>query len=268
MSEMLNEEKVIEVSNGDVTKEYDLVVGYLDPNGVCHDTFTLREMDGTDEEAISKGDVKSNPSRAINVLLARCCLSIGSLTKKDLGVKEWEKIIKSLYVGDQDIMILKLREISVGKEIEVVHKCPNPDCKTELRTFIDIDELDIVPFDGERTIPFTLPNGYKDSKGVVHNKGTMRLPTGYDREILVPLAKKNEGKAKTAMLVRVCTFDDGLIVTDDVMKKLVLKDRNYLQKLLSEHIFGVKLTVDVTCTNCGEEFVGNLNAVNFISARS
>lgn len=263
------ENEAISMTNGEVlnengeTPEYDLEAGYIDENGVCHNTYTLREINGADEEAVSKGDVRSNGSKLVNVLLSRCCLSIGTIKKKDVGIKKWESIIKSLLVGDQDIMLIKLREISIGKEFEVVHKCPS--CGTELRTYFSSDELELIPFSGEREIPFELPSGYKDSRGIVHKLGTMRLSTGLDREILTPLATKNAGKAKTAMLVRLCKFEDGLIVTDDVMKRLVLRDREYLQKLLSDNLFGIEMTVDVECTNCGEEFKGNLNNVtNFI----
>lgn len=247
--------------NGE-TPEYDLEAGYEDEDGVLHKTFTLREINGKDEEAINKGDIKSNTSKAISVLLSRCCLSIGTLTKKDLGPKKWEEIIKGLYVGDQDIMVLKLREISIGSEYETVHTCPH--CGTELKTYFDFSELEIIPFKGERLIPFDLPKGYKDKNGNIHKTGTMRLPVGLDREVLNPLMNKNLGKARTTMFTRLCKFDSGYPVTDDIMSSLVLKDRDYLQNLLDDNLFGVNPKVDITCTNCGEEFTGNLNAINFI----
>ena len=244
------------------TKEYDLEAGYIDENNVTHKTFTLREMNGKDEEAISKNEIRANQSKVISVLLSRCCLSIGTLTKAEVGIKKWEQIIQDLTVGDQDIMFLKLREISVGDEFEVVHKCPN--CGTELRTFIKMDELETVPFSGERTIPFCLPKGYTDKKGNVHREGVMRLPLGKDREILTPLLNKNVAKARTVMLTRLCKFNSGFPITDDVMSSLTYKDRNYLQELTQELLFGIKSTVDVTCVNCGEEFEGNLNPQNFM----
>ena len=252
----------IEVNEDGETEQFELLAGYTDDEGVLHKTFTLREMTGRDEEAISKSDVQQNPSKLVSVLLERCVTSIGTLTRKSVGTEKWKDIIKSLYVGDQDFMLIKLRELSMGGEIEVTHTCPY--CKESLKTILDVSELEVEPFKGERVIQFSLPKGYRDKKGVVHKDGTLRLPTGQDREILTPIARKNVAQASTLMLTRLCKFEDGLYVTEDVMRDLTVRDREYLQKVLQENLFGINLEIDVTCTSCGEEFKGNLNATNFI----
>ena len=248
----------------DDTTVYEMLAGYKDSDGVTHKEFTLREITGKDEEAIHKSDVKNNGSKVVSTLLTRCVTSIGTLTPKSVGRDKWGEVIKSLFVGDQDYMLLQLRKLSVGEEIEVNHVCPNKDCKAKLHTILNVDELEIVPFSGERTIAFELPRGYKDKKGVLHTTGTMRLPTGLDREVLTPLAKTNLAKAETVMLTRLCKFDDGAYVDDDVMSSLSIRDREYLQKLLQEHYFGVKLETEVVCDSCGESFMGTFNASNFI----
>ena len=252
----------IEVNEDGESERFNLLAGYIDKEGNLHTTFTLREMTGRDEEAISKSDVKQNGAKLIAILLERCVLSIGTLTRKSVGGEEWKEIIKKLLVGDQDYMLIKLRELSMGGEIEVTHTCPY--CKESLKTMLDVSELETVPFKGQREIPFSLPKGYRDRKGVLHRDGTLRLPTGQDREILTPLARKNVAQASTLMLTRLCKFEEGLPVTEDVMRDLTVRDREYLQKLLHENLFGINLEIDVTCTSCGEEFKGNLNATNFI----
>lgn len=262
-------EEAVERDIGMVDEEdspvFEMLAGYKDENGVTHKEFTLREMTGKDEEAIHKTDVKNNGSKVVTTLLTRCVTSIGTLTPKSVGGRQkWENIIKSLFTGDQDYMLIQLRKISVGEEVELNHVCPNKDCKAKLNTILTLDELEVIPFDGERVIEFELPRGYKDRKGVKHTTGTMRLPTGLDREILTPLAKTNLAKAETVMLTRLCKFDDGAYVDDDVMSSLSIRDREYLQNLLREHFFGVKLETEVTCDSCGESFIGSFNASNFI----
>lgn len=264
-AELEEEIAASEITRADDDQEdttFDLICGYTDADNVLHKTFTLREINGKDEEALNKGEIKKNPSKAVTLLLTRCVTSIGTVTPKSVGAKKWEDIIKSLYVGDQDFMILMLRKISISDEIEVRHECPH--CKQKLQSFISVDELEIIPFKGEHTINFELPRGYKDKSGVVHKKGTMRLPTGLDREILTPLAKNNEAKANTVMLTRLCKFADGMPISDDVMSDLVLKDREYLTKLLADNTFGLDLSIEITCDSCGETFRGNLNVVNFM----
>lgn len=242
---------------------FNLLAGYVDDEGTLHNTFTLREMTGRDEEAISKSDVRQNPAKAISLLLTRCVTSLGTLTRKEVGPEKWKDIIESLLVGDQDYMFLKLREISIGKEFEVRHKCPK--CKAELVTYVDIDELDIVPFKGERVVSFELPKGYKNKQGKMYRLGKIRLPNGKDREIITPIARKNLAMANTLMLTRLCQFDeDGIYVTEDVMRDLLVRDREYLLNLMQDNVFGVDLSTDVTCTSCGTEFRGNFDAVNFM----
>lgn len=258
-------EQNINMVDEDDSPVFEMLAGYKDENGVVHKEFTLREMTGKDEEAIHKTDVKNNGSKVVTVLLTRCVTRIGTLTPKSVGGRQkWEDIIKSLYTGDQDYMLIQLRKISVGDEVELNHVCPNKDCKAKLHTILTLDELEILPFDGERDIEFELPRGHKDRKGVLHKTGVMRLPTGLDREILTPLAKTNLAKAETTMLTRLCKFDDGAYVDDDVMSSLSIRDREYLQKLLREHFFGVKLETEVICDSCGESFIGSFNASNFI----
>lgn len=252
----------IEVNEDGETEVFEMLAGYVDENGTLHKTFTLREMTGRDEEAISKADMKQNSSKVVSVLLERCVLSVGTITRKEVGGDKWKDIIRNLYVGDQDFILIKLRELSMGGEIEVTHTCPS--CKESMKTFLEVSELDLLPFKGERTVPFEMYKGYRDRKGAVHKTGTMRLPTGLDREILTPLAKKNMAQASTLMLTRLCKFEDEVYVTEDVMRDLTVRDREYLQKLLQDNLFGVNLEVDVTCTNCGEDFKGNLNTTNFM----
>lgn len=252
----------IEVNEDGETERFNLLAGYIDKDGTHHTTFTLREMTGRDEEAISKSDMKQNGAKLISTLLERCVTSIGTLTRKGIGIEAWKEVIKGLLVGDQDYMLIKLRELSMGGEIEVTHTCPY--CKESLKTLLDVSELEIKPFNGQRVVPFSLPKGYRDKKGELHKEGTLRLPTGQDREILTPVARKNVAQASTLMLTRLCKFEDGLYVTEDIMRDLTVRDREYLQKLLQDNLFGINLEIDVTCTNCGEDFKGNLNTTNFI----
>lgn len=246
----------------DEHEEYEMLCGYKDGDGVTHKTYTLREMTGRDEEAISKPEVKQNPTKAINILLSRCVLSIGTLERSAFQSNEWMKIIQSLYSGDQDVILMQLRKLSISDEIEVQHTCPN--CKAKLNTVLSVDELTISPFKGSIVIPFTLSRGYRDKKGELHKEGTMRLANGLDREILTPLAKKNLARANTVLLTRLCKFNDGAYIDEDVMASLTVKDREYLNELLNENAFGYDLSVDVECDQCGETFRGSLNAVNFL----
>lgn len=251
----------ITLADSDEPTEYTMPCGYKDKDGVLHTTYTIREMTGRDEEAIDKPDMQQNPSKAINEILSRVVQSIGSIRRIDCKPDEWKNIIKSLYTGDQDTILMQIRKQSIGSEITAKHRCPN--CKQKLTTIMDIDELETIPFKGETKAHFELPRGYKDKSGNVHREGTIRLATGLDREILTPAARKSLSRGNTLLLTRLCSFDDGLKVDDDVTANLVVRDREYLTEIMNDMAFGYNMQVDITCDQCGEEFTASLSAVNF-----
>jgi hypothetical protein len=244
----------------DVT--FELPAGYIDDEGTLHKTFTLREMTGKDEEAIRKPEVEKNTSKVIYTLLFRCVKSIGTLDRKSLGSEEWGKVINNLLVGDQDYILIKLRGLSIGETIKMNHVCPS--CGVKLETEVDLDELEFTPFQGNRKITFELPRGFRDKDGKLHREGTLRLPTGFDRIILTPLANKNLAKAETTMLTRLMHFNDGAYIDEDIVSNFTVKDRNYLSDLLKDNTFGYSSEIEVTCDSCGQSFTGNLSTSNFI----
>ena len=248
-----------------VTETYDLLQGYRDKEGVVHVEFEVREMTGADEEAISKPDIKSNAGKVIRTILERCCVRIGTYHQKEVKSNKWREMIQELSVGDQDLILMKIREMTLGDEIESRYKCPNPNCKEDIITTIDVNELEVKPFDGLHEIPFELPRGFKDRDGNILRKGKLRHPNGLDREVLDGIMRKNMGQANTLMLSRCITELEGTKVYDELVRSLSIKDRNYLMKLIEKHNFGVDLNIDVECPTCYHSFKASLNATNFLS---
>lgn len=245
-----------------VVRNEPLLAGYVDENGVCHDTFDYREMTGKDEEAISKADVRANGAKLCNVLVERCVLRIGTLDKKEVGQAKWGQIIREMLGGDLDYMVFKIRELSKGTEVEFTHKCPN--CGQKLITVMNTDEFTIKQFGGQREVPFELIRGYKDRKGVVHTEGVMRLPNGYDREIVTPMFRKNPSSAITNLITRCMRFNDGTQVSSQSVQEMSLRDRDILEKIIKENAFGVDTTIEgLICDNCGQDISGELGQSNF-----
>ena len=252
---------VVEVSEDGYVHDVPLLAGYVDENGIHHKTFTYREMNGKDEEAISKADVRQNGAKMVNVLVERCVVAIGTLTKKECGVR-WGTIVREMLGGVLDYMAFKIRELSKGNEVEFQHKCPS--CGTKLTTIVDTEEFNIKPFMGQSAIDFTLARGYKDKKGEVHREGTLRLPNGFDREIVTPLFKKNTSTAMTMLLTRLIAFHDGALVTQDLVNEMTLRDRDILEKIIKENAFGVDSTIDIVCSSCGQDISGEAGQSNFL----
>lgn len=271
-NEMSNVVEQIENENirqmGDIPTDEDGVVrdepllAGIEYEGNMLRTFSYREMNGKDEEAINKSDVRANGAKLVNTLLERTLIDIGGKTRKELGPKAWGELIKSMYGADLDYMAMKVRQLSKGNEITFTHKCPN--CKTTLKTIVGIDEFEIIPFSGLDTVSFELPGrGYKDTKGVVHKTGTLRQVTGLDREIIFPIMKKNMASGTTMLLTRLMSFDDGTPVFNDRVAEMSLRDREYLENLIKENVFGIDSNLEITCDVCGEELTGQVGSSDF-----
>lgn len=244
-----------------VVRDEELLAG-IEYEGRVLKTFSYREMNGRDEEAINKPEVRANGGKLINVLLERTVLDIGGLTKKELGAKKWGELIRSMTGADLDFMAMKVRQISKGDEITFTHKCPN--CKATLKTVVGIDEFECVPFNGLFSYQFELPGrGYKDTKGVIHKTGTLRQVNGLDREIVFPLFKKNNASATTMLLTRLMSFSDDTPVFNDRVAEMSLRDREYLENLIKENVFGINTNIEITCDVCGEDISGQVGTSDF-----
>ena len=249
------------VDEDGVVRDVPLLAG-IEYEGELHKTFSFREMNGKDEEAINKPEVRANGGRLVNVLLERTVIDIGGKTRKELGPKKWGELIRTMLGADLDYMAMKVRQLSKGNDITFTHKCPN--CKATLKTIVGIDEFEIIPFNGLYTYGFELPGrGYKDSKGVIHKVGTLRQANGEDREIVFPLFKKNSASATTMLLTRLMSFDDGTPVFNDRVADMSLRDREYLQDLIKENIFGIDTNLELTCDVCGEDISGQIGSSDF-----
>ena len=251
----------VEVGEDGLVHDEPLLAGYVDENGTLHNTFTYREMNGKDEEAISKADVRQNGAKMVNVLVERCVTQIGTLTKKECGAK-WGTVVRELLGGDLDYMAFKIRELSKGKEVEFIHKCPN--CGTKLTTIVSTDEFQIKPYMGQSAIDFSLVRGYKDGRGELHKDGIIRLPNGFDREIVTPLFKKNPSTAMTMMLTRLIAFNDGALVTQNLVNEMTLRDREILEKIIKENTFGIDTNIEIVCSSCGQDISGEVGQSNFL----
>lgn len=245
-----------------VVRNIPLLAGYIDKDGVLHDTFSYREMTGKDEEAISKNDIRSNGAKLINTLCERCVISIGTIDKKEVGSVEWAKIIRSMCGGDLDYMAFKIRELSKGKEIKFTHTCP--ECKQKLITIVQTDEFEIKPFLGQFEIPFTLNRGLKDGRGEYHKTGYVRLPNGYDREVVTPIIRKNPSTATTTLLAKCVRFDDNVVATVNTLNEMSVRDRDILENIIKENTFGLDTKIEgIVCENCGSDLSGEIGDSNF-----
>ncbi len=99
---------------------------------------------------------------------------------------------------------------------------------------------------------FTLPKGFIDKDGNLHNEGIMRLATAAD-EILPlkdPRVEKNPSYLVIILLSRVITKLGSLsVINPQIIEGLFAEDLYFLQNFYNE-INGQKKRKTVNCPNC------------------
>lgn len=112
--------------------------------------------------------------------------------------------------------------------------------------------------------PFSLPFGYTDSAGQVHQDGTMRLATAYDEiaPLKDPRVQVNTGYLIVILLARVVTrLGDLTDINPKVIESLYAGDLAYLQDLYRRINNVGHNRLAVTCPQCEQGFeveVGNV----------
>ena len=117
---------------------------------------------------------------------------------------------------------------------------------------------------------FTLPKGFVDEAGVLHNRGIMRLATTLDE--IAPLSdarvKANEGYMGILLLARVVTRIGGFSpVPVALLERLYAADYVFLQDLYIQLNSGVgslqasdQGLVETECPNCHARFLLDLSS--------
>lgn len=105
--------------------------------------------------------------------------------------------------------------------------------------------------------PFTLPQGYIDPEGNVHQEGTMRLATAYDEitPLRDPRVQANPGYLVIILLSRVITRLGNLQhINPKMIEGLFSADLVYLQDLYQRINQNGNSRLLVACPHCQGEF--------------
>jgi len=105
--------------------------------------------------------------------------------------------------------------------------------------------------------PFTLPRGYVDASGLVHQTGRMRLATARD-EIEAyndPRVQANEAYLPVALFSRVVVQLGSLAaITPQVVESLFASDMAHLEDLYEVLNSPGHVVLGVACPKCGSQF--------------
>jgi hypothetical protein len=250
------------------TKEFEfaLPIGYQDAGGELHREAVLRKMTGREEAILADRRFHRNGGKLVTELLHSCLLRLGAVEKNGRGP------VAQLYSADRNFLLLRLRCITFGNQLEATYTCPA--CSETMTVVEDLDALPVRQLaDGAAPddIVVELEDGYVDKEGQLHTSLRLRLPTGEDEEAVAPQLRQNASLGKNALLAR-CLKSLGDMprhrleaLGPRIMADLTMTDRRMIDRALNEGAPGVDLVRQLECAGCGHEFRATLDLSRFLS---
>jgi hypothetical protein len=246
--------------------EFGLPLGFTDEEGTVHRRVVLRKMTGREEAILADRKYQRNGGKLVTELLQSCIVKLGDVEKNGRGP------VAGMYSADRNYLLLKLRSITFGPELDATYACPG--CGESIPVTEDLDALPVrtVPEgESERDVAIELEDGYVDREGQVHTALTMRLPTGADEEAVAPQMRDNASVGKNALLAR-CIRSLGEVpahrleaLGPKIMSELTMTDRRLIDRAMNNAAPGVDLVRELECPRCGKAFSTSLDLTNFLA---
>jgi hypothetical protein len=247
--------------------QVELPVGYVDPDGRPHRNACLRKMTGQEEALLADKKLRQNGARLVTEVLASCVRQLGDINPVT------RQVISQLCSPDRNFLLLELRKITFGSEMESTYTCPG--CSGHTTLVQDLEELPLRRLNGDYTkeIVVDLDDGFEDKSGQVYTTMVFRLPTGEDEERIQAAVKENASQGMNALLTRCLrAFGDMPAARREALGTklicdLTMSDRARIERAFRAEMPGVDMTQRIECENCGREFQASLDLTRFFSLR-
>jgi len=217
--------------------EVKLLAGLYNPfTGEHADTAEIRELNGVDEEALSK--IKDY-GKGLLAILSRGTVKIGEQ-------KATQEILDKLLSGDREYLIMKIRIATLGEELSLEGSCPF--CNEEQTFEVNLNtDVEVTKLEDPANRSFTV----KGKAGEL----TVEFPTGEVQKKLVDSTNKTSAELDSILLANSVIEINGLPIMDPAqVKTLGMQDRRAILKELTEKNPGPDLAgVKKACVSCGQE---------------
>lgn len=224
--------------------------GYVDPAGAVHRDVQLAPLTGREEELLADRSKSTSAAMATSIL-GRCIRRLGSMSPVSADDA------RRLLVADRQYLLLKLREVTFGDQVQAHIFCPWPGCGKKFD--IDFSMRDIPVKESEDKGPMynvqLSPEAALRQNGEVLSEVVFRLPTGADQEAISPLLCENEATALTRLLDR-CIQSIGRVQNpnDQLIARLSPRARMEIEGRMQAVAPQVQMTMEADCPECGREF--------------
>jgi len=215
-----------------------LPCGYIDSKGELHRTAEVSELNGADEEALAKA---SSIAVMLNTALIRGVQKVGD--KPALP-----PLLDSMLAADRDALLVAIRRVTYGNEIEYEVTCPH--CEFKHDSTVDlVRDLPSTSMDNPETDRYYR---VQTSRG----EAVCVLPDGKTQTEILGSLGKSPAELNTILLLGCVTQIGGMPITSvlDVRERMPARDRRALVEALTKTIYGPRLgEVTRPCPSCSQD---------------
>jgi len=198
-------------------------------------------MTGAEEELLTNQKLIRSGD-AVNQVLKNCIIRIGE--NEDVSLTN----VLDMLSGDRLFTLVKLRQISLGDEVDLELTCPNTACRAKNRATVNLDDLPVTPYGEEREFVFTLPaSGSKVRFVYLDGHKEKRL------------AQMQEHSISSAMMIRILDID-GNTPSKKALNEMSMRDRSALRQEMLRVDAGIDTTIEFDCDSCGSHIRTKLEA--------
>lgn len=223
--------------------------GLLDADGMVHTEARVREVNGSDEEAMAKElRANMNVARLVDLMLRRTVEAIGPYDPVPPGM------LDNLLVGDRSALMLAVRIATFGTDWEVTD-FPCRLCNATFGTIVELDSIPIKKLDAPATQEIEVPlrNG---------RTATVALMTGAV-QLELAAQERTIPEENTITIDRCLRKLDGQDVVPPVAQKMSMADRHKIINAMNAAQPGPQMEeVGVECTACGREATYSLSLMD------
>ncbi len=234
---------------------FQLPGGFVDDDGQVHDRVILSPLCGFAEKMIAaRGHTSS--AALTTALLSRCIESIDTYGEVSEG------IVRRLLVGDRLFLLLKLREMTFGRNIQAVITCTWPDCGVR----VDIDfAVENIPVTA--SLQQSLRHRLQLTPAAGGHIVTFRLPNGEDQEMLAHQLDSDEALAADRLLARCLqSIDDVHPPALDDIARLSATAKAEIEEEMERLAPKIATSMEALCPECGRSFTAAFDVQEFVLA--
>lgn len=218
----------------------------LKADGKVYRYVTVRGITGAEQDFLTDSKlIKKN--QHVGKVLSACIESIETESGDQLPSPASH--VDDLISSDRFFLLVEIRKASLGSKYVFSLKCADKNCEHKSDFSLDLENIDCSyakDEDVEMRFNLTLPDSGKEA--------VVKVLDGYDEAELFDILEKRQSSFATSTLKLSVVSLDGERPTTQDLKKLTIKDINYIRKFLDRVDYGLDQYVEFNCEACGKEY--------------